>query len=242
MNDPTPEPPHTQRSRWVAMIAVLALVGGIAVAASQWSKPATGPGAVPAPPPEPQTSGPLPEGHPPIDGAAAPPNGGKLPEGHPPIDGAGAMPGGKLPEGHPPIDGAGATPAGKLPEGHPSVDGAPMPADADPGYVSIEGMHALVAAGLSPTNRKVWVDEVEGADVSRLNGRQRELFLRYANSEDCICGYTLASCRAFNPTCPGSPPRVSALLDSVRSGRIKSADGLRARPKTGKPAGHPGAG
>jgi hypothetical protein len=35
---------------------------------------------------------------------------------------------------------------------------------------------------------------------------------------------------------------VSALLDSVRSGRIKSADGLRARPKTGKPAGHPGAG
>ena len=132
--------------------------------------------------------------------------------------------------------------SGKLPAGHPSLDGASMPAGADPGYVSVEGMHALIAAGLSPTNRKVWVDEVEGADVSRLNDRQRELFLRYANSEDCICGYTLASCRAFNPTCPGSPPRVSALLDSVRSGRIKSAEGLRSRPKTGKPSGHPGSG
>jgi hypothetical protein len=225
MNDPTPEPPHAQRSRWVAMIAVLALVGGIAVAASQWSKPGSGPGQspAPAPPPEPQTSGPLPEGHPPVDGATMPPSG-------------------KLPEGHPSVDGATMPPSGKLPEGHPSVEGAGMPAGADPGYVSIEGMHALIQAGLSPTNRKVWVDEVEGADVSRLNDRQRELFLRYANSEDCICGYTLASCRAFNPTCPGSPPRVSALLDSVRSGRIQSADGLRARPKTGKPAGHPGAG
>jgi hypothetical protein len=225
MNDPTPEPPRAHRSRWVAVIAVLALVGGIAVAASQWSKPAGGPGEAPrpAPPPEPQTSGPLPEGHPPVDGATMPPSG-------------------KLPEGHPPVDGATMPPSGKLPEGHPSVDGAGMPAGADPGYVSIEGMHALIRAGLSPTNRRVWVDEVEGADVSRLNDRQRELFLRYANSEDCICGYTLASCRAFNPTCPGSPPRVSALLDSVRSGRIKSADGLRMRPKTAKPAGHPGAG
>jgi hypothetical protein len=214
MTDPTPDtPPPANRSRWVAMIAVLALAGGIAVAASQWSKPGAAPGQTPAPPPEPQTAGPLPDGHPPIDGSATLPNGGKLPEGHPPLD-------------------AGAT--GAMP--------AMPPAGGDPGYVSVEGMHALIKAGLAPTNRKVWVDEVEGVDVSGLSTRQRELFLRYANSEDCICGYTLASCRAFNPPCPGSPPRVSALLDSVRTGKIKSAEGLRARPKTGMPAGHPSAG
>jgi hypothetical protein len=237
MNDPTPEPPRAQRSRWVAVIAVMALIGGIAVAASQWSKPASGPDSAPVPEPmpaaapsAPESAGALPEGHPPIAGTAASPAPAVSPPSKP----------GKLPAGHPPIDGATAPPtSGKLPAGHPSLAGAPS--GADPGYVSIEGMHELMQAGLAPTNRKVWVDEVENADVSRLTDHQRELFLRYANSEDCICGYTLASCRAFNPTCPGSPPRVSALLDSIRSGRIQSATGLRARPKSDKPPGHPGA-
>jgi hypothetical protein len=231
MNDPTPEPPRAQRSRWIAMIAVMALVGGIAVAASQWSKPGS-PGSAAAPEPMPAP-------------APSEPQTGALPDGHPPVDAAPATPApatsAKLPAGHPSIGGTTATPgASQLPAGHPSLDGAP--AGGDPGYVTIEGMHELMQAGLAPTHRKVWVDEVEGADVSRFTDRQRELFLRYANSEDCICGYTLASCRAFNPTCPGSPPRVSALLDSIRSGRIQNANGLRVRPKADKPPGHPGAG
>jgi len=214
MNEPneTPAPPQN-RSRWVVVIAVLALAGGIAVAATQWSKPQ--PVQMP-PPPEPQTAGALPEGHPPVDAStgmppAALPPGSKLPAGHPSFDGAG---------------GAGAMPPMSNPGG-------------DPGYVSIEGMHALIKAGLAPTNRRVWVDVVEGIDVSKLSARQKEIYLRHANSEDCICGYSVASCRAFNPPCTAGPGKAAALLDSVRTGKYKDAQGLRERPAGGFPTGHP---
>jgi hypothetical protein len=80
-----------------------------------------------------------------------------------------------------------------------------------------------------------WRDEVAGVDVSSLDSTQLEIFLRFANSEPCTCGcgYTLAACRAFDLECPVSLPRAEALLDSVRTGRIRSAEGLRERPSGG---------
>ncbi len=216
----TPAPPPN-RSRWIVVIVVLALVGGIAVAASQWSKPQ--PGQSPMPAPEPQAAnGPLPEGHPPLDGSAAMPPDGKLPPGHPSMDGSGGGTGG--------TGGMGGA-MGSMP---------PMSsAGGDPGYVSPEGVKALVKAGLAPTNRRVWVDEVPGVDVSKLSAKQKEIFLRHANSEDCVCGYTVATCRNFNPPCSAGPGKAAALLDSVRTGKYKDAAGLRERPKASTPSGHP---
>jgi hypothetical protein len=77
-----------------------------------------------------------------------------------------------------------------------------------------------------------WQDEIADLDLSGLTTRQREIFLRRANSERCTCGcgFTLAACRAYDAECETSGPRVAALLDSVRAGRITSAAGLRRRP------------
>ena len=69
---------------------------------------------------------------------------------------------------------------------------------------------------------------------------QRALFVRVANSYRCTCGcgFTLATCRAYDAQCPVSGPRVRALRDSVRAGLV-SARGLRQRPKHVEPV-HPG--
>jgi hypothetical protein len=77
-----------------------------------------------------------------------------------------------------------------------------------------------------------WQDEVRGVDVAALDPARREIFLRAANAQRCTCGcgFTLAACRAYDLTCPVSLPRVESLFDSVRAGRIKSAEGLRERP------------
>ena len=87
----------------------------------------------------------------------------------------------------------------------------------------------------SAAYKQRWLDEVRGADVGGLAPARRELFLRFANAERCTCGcgYTLAGCRASDMTCDVSGPRIEALLDSVRSGRITSARGIRARPAAG---------
>jgi len=80
-----------------------------------------------------------------------------------------------------------------------------------------------------------WLDEVRGTDLTGVPERQKELFLRYANAQHCTCGcgYTLAGCKASDMSCEISGPRLEALLDSVRTGRITSARGIRARPKPG---------
>lgn len=67
-----------------------------------------------------------------------------------------------------------------------------------------------------------WVEEVPGVDLSGLDSARRAFFLASANAQRCTCGcgYTLAGCRAYDPTCEKSGPRVAALLDSVRRGRI----------------------
>lgn len=78
-----------------------------------------------------------------------------------------------------------------------------------------------------------WVDEVVGVDLTGLRGGQRELLVRFANARRCTCGcgYTLAACRIYDPTCPVSLPILAALRDSVIAGRIRSAEGIRARPR-----------
>lgn len=77
-----------------------------------------------------------------------------------------------------------------------------------------------------------WQDEIVDLDLGVLSPAQREVFLRRANSERCTCGcgFTLAACRAYDSQCETSGPRVAALLDSVRTGKITSASGLRKRP------------
>lgn len=80
--------------------------------------------------------------------------------------------------------------------------------------------------------RTRWVDEVPGFDLSGLDSSGREIFVRFANAERCTCGcgYTLAACRVYDSSCEVSTPRVQALLDSVRAGRITSVTGIRKRP------------
>jgi hypothetical protein len=103
--------------------------------------------------------------------------------------------------------------------------GAGMPDDA-----IHRGLGA--AADDSAAIKARWVDDVPGFDLSELDPPRREIFVRFANAERCTCGcgYTLAACRAYDPSCEVSAPRVQTLLDSVRAGRITSAAGVRRRP------------
>jgi len=88
------------------------------------------------------------------------------------------------------------------------------------------------AADDSAAIKTRWVDEVPNFDLSDLSPKRREIFIRFANAERCTCGcgYTLAACRVYDSSCEVSTPRVQALLDSVRAGRITSAEGVRKRP------------
>ena len=144
------------RGRWVALIAALALLGGIAVAATQWSRPAR----LRAPAPN---------------------------------------------------------------------EGAVTPADTD-------------GTAVPAPDKQAWLDVVKGADLSTLTARQRERLVRFANAQQCTCGcgYTVASCRSYDPTCPVSGPKVEALLDSVRRNLATDTRGLRDRPPPiVLPRGHP---
>lgn len=80
-----------------------------------------------------------------------------------------------------------------------------------------------------------WLDDVRGLDLASLSPDRRDLFLRHANAQRCTCGcgYTLAGCRASDMSCEVSGPRLEALLDSVRTGRLTRADGLRTKPPGG---------
>ena len=91
---------------------------------------------------------------------------------------------------------------------------------------------ALRLAAIDTTQKNRWVDDVPGADVSALAPARRAVFVRFANAERCTCGcgFTLAGCRRFDATCEVSLPRVTRLLDSVATGRITSAAGIRQRP------------
>lgn len=80
-----------------------------------------------------------------------------------------------------------------------------------------------------------WHDEIRGIELGGLDPAAREIFVRFANAERCTCGcgYTLAGCKASDMSCEVSGARLEALLDSVRTGRIRSAKGLRKRPEHG---------
>lgn len=109
-----------------------------------------------------------------------------------------------------------------------SVDTRALPEDA------IE--RSLAQAGVDSTRRDEWVETVPGIDARLLSAAQRETFIRFANARRCSCGcgFTLAACRAFDPSCESSLPLVTALFDSVAQGRIADAEGLRARPPAGR--------
>lgn len=76
-----------------------------------------------------------------------------------------------------------------------------------------------------------WQDEVRGIDVSGLDAKQQELFVRFANAEHCTCGcgYTLAGCKASDMSCEVSGGMLEALRDSIRNGKVRVARGIRAR-------------
>ncbi len=80
--------------------------------------------------------------------------------------------------------------------------------------------------------RNRWLDEVRFADVSGLTAKQQDLFVRAANTRRCTCGcgFTLATCRAYDTTCPVSGGYAEALIDSVRRGLVRDR-ALRERPR-----------
>lgn len=104
------------------------------------------------------------------------------------------------------------------------------PADEDTSDAVID--QALAQVPVDSTElRNRWLDEVRFADVSALTESQRDLFVRAANTRRCTCGcgFTLATCRAYDTTCPVSGGYVETLIDSVRHGWVRDR-GLRARP------------
>lgn len=106
---------------------------------------------------------------------------------------------------------------------------APTPEEPGPGVVE----EAMRSAPLDSTEIKSrWQDEVRGVDVSGLDAKQQEIFLRFANAEHCTCGcgYTLAGCKASDMSCEVSGGMLEALRDSIRSGKVRSTRGIRARP------------
>jgi hypothetical protein len=87
--------------------------------------------------------------------------------------------------------------------------------------------------------RVQWMDEVRDVDAAALDERQREVFVRYANARfcECGCGFTLAACRVYDPTCPVSLPLLEKLRDSVLAGRVRDLRGIRERPSDDPHAG-----
>lgn len=120
---------------------------------------------------------------------------------------------------------------------------APVPAPTSPPVATpADTSDAVIGQALaqapvdSAEIKNRWMDEIQGLDVSMLTRAQRARLVAVANTRRCTCGcgFTLAACRAFDTTCPVSGPRVEALRDSVRAGRIP-ARGLRARPGSAGP-------
>ncbi len=136
----------------------------------------------------------------------------------------------------------------------PASSAIPAPSDTSSSDADIERALALARRGASAVGRgasaagggagaivaidssaikSAWHEQVRGADLSGLSASHREVFLRFANAERCTCGcgYTLAGCLASDMTCEVSGTRVAELLDSIRTGRIRDAHGIRRRPR-----------
>jgi hypothetical protein len=112
----------------------------------------------------------------------------------------------------------------------PITDDLAMPADSE--SIVEKALAQIPVDSTELKNR--WMDEVKNIDVAGLTPKQRERFVQVANSRRCTCGcgFTLATCRVFDPTCPVSGPYLEELRDSVAAGRIP-ATGLRTAPRPG---------
>lgn len=104
-------------------------------------------------------------------------------------------------------------PSLSLPPGHPTV-----------------GTHPVDSTAI----KHRWLDEVRGVEIASLDPDQRALFVRFANARECTCGcgYTLAGCKASDMTCEVSGAALEALRDSIRTGKIVVARGIRERPRS----------
>jgi hypothetical protein len=114
--------------------------------------------------------------------------------------------------------------------------GASTSAPADTGDAVIDQALGQIPASADSAEIKArWMDDIKGIEIAALDDAQRDLFVRFANARRCTCGcgFTLAACRTYDPTCPVSEPILEALRDSITAGRIRSANGLRERPPGG---------
>jgi hypothetical protein len=117
--------------------------------------------------------------------------------------------------------------------------GPPAAASGGTGPGDTAGVERRIAEALGPAPvdsaeiRTGWRDDVPGVDLAAFDPTRREVFLRHANSRACTCGcgFTMAACRTYDPTCPESLPAVEALRDSVLRGLTTGARGLRERPR-----------
>ena len=118
----------------------------------------------------------------------------------------------------------------------PAQPAAPVPGGATPGDpgadVVARAMQGIPTAVDSAEIKSRWQDEVRGVEIADLDPAQRELFVRYANAGRCTCGcgYTLAGCKASDMSCEESGARLEAMLDSIRTGKLRSTKGIRERP------------
>jgi hypothetical protein len=119
---------------------------------------------------------------------------------------------------------------------------APRSPDIAPTVMAPDTSEGVIARALehappvdSTEYKQRWIDEVRNVDLTGLDARRVEIFIRHANAQQCTCGcgYTLAGCRASDMTCDVSGARLEALRDSVRTGHITDARGIRARPRSG---------
>lgn len=119
----------------------------------------------------------------------------------------------------------------------PAPDAAPPAALEEPDDDVVA--RALALAGDSTAIKARWVDDLRGIEMDDLGPARRQIAIRFANARACTCGcgFTLAGCRTYDPTCEVSLPLVRALVDSVRGGWLKDTRGLRERPGTGAPTG-----
>jgi hypothetical protein len=91
---------------------------------------------------------------------------------------------------------------------------------------------ALALAGDSTAIKQRWVEDIQGVDFADLDPERREIVIRFANARACTCGcgFTLAACRTYDPTCEISGPLAQTMVDSVRAGSLRDVRGLRPRP------------
>jgi hypothetical protein len=100
----------------------------------------------------------------------------------------------------------------------------PAPAPLGPADTALAGRGDVIeramrgaAPGDSTAMRNRYADEVKGVDVTMLAPPDLATFVAFANAERCTCGcgFTLAACRSYDPSCETSLPLAISLRDSI---------------------------